>query len=190
MPTRSRDDSLVVSQVAGVSLSPNYIDPSMLRWVHASIITHFDGYKSNLKMYLEGAERDTGDSNNFAEIRVDGPLIEVPQKGIMILIYDINILIQSHMDPVQYYKLQDVMGTFIRGFTFNIPVYKYGAGALDDQSQIGCLRLYDEKSMKGKMVEVNSFGIVRQDTRLTQATIEGHYRLTLEDSGVFNDGSN
>jgi len=190
MTTRSKSESVSFTQQAGVGLHPNYIDPNILRWVHASIATHFDDYKSGLKLYLEGAERDTGDETNFAEIRVDGPLIEIPQKGIMILIYDINVLIQSHLDPTSYYKMQDVMGVFVRGFTFTIPVYRYGIGPLDDQSFIECLRLHDEHSMKGKMVEVNNFGIVRQDTRLTQATIEGHYRLTLEDSGVFNDDSN
>jgi len=176
---------LSLSSFTSVNFKEHFINPNWLRWVHASICTHFDTYKTIYPLYIEGDERTTGDNAEFAELRVDGPLIKIPQKGLFYLDYDINILIQSHMDPNSLYKMYDAMGTFLKAMILNIQVYKYGDGPLDDQSFIGCLRYIQSDRSAGRGIEINTFGIIRQDTRITQATVESHFCLELTDPAIF-----
>ncbi len=46
-----------------------------VRWIHASINTHFQNNKGSLPMYIEGDERTLQDENEFYELRIDGPQI-------------------------------------------------------------------------------------------------------------------
>ncbi len=59
-----------------------------------------------------------------------------------------------------------------------VPVYKYGNGVGDDETQIGCLDLYTDKPRDRIMV--HDFGQVETDVKLQQATVEGQYKIELE----------
>lgn len=189
MATRAPTTDVSLTQTINVDSKSDQIDANWFRWVLASVNTHFQNYKHTYILYLEGDERTTGDEEDYAELRMDGPLIQVPQKGLYWLDYDINILIQSHMNHIQLYNMHIAMGTFAKGMTQDIPVYKYGSGPLDDQTLLGCLKLHHTQRAGNRGIEVNTFGIIHQDTRITQTTLEGHYRLEIVKGDIFN-GSN
>jgi len=149
------------------------------RWIVASIAKHFDGYKGTYHLYIEGDERDTDEMRDFAELRTDGPDITRVCKQLMYLDIQVNILIQSHMDPSDLYAGARAVGIFSRGFTKSINVYKYGSGPNDDDSLLGCLVIRTKRNEN--TVDIGNFGIIHQDARITQFTIEGHYRLELKE---------
>ena len=155
------------------------INPNWYRWIVASILKHFDAVKGDYSLYIEGDERDTDNLGHFAEIRTDSPFISQPCKGVKYLDMEINLLIQSVMDPEDLYKGMRVVGQFVQGFTQAIKVYKYGNEPQDDGSLLGCLRT--RKKRYEDTIDIGNFGIVHQDTKLTQYTIEGHYRLELQE---------
>jgi len=155
------------------------INANWIRWLYASCAKHFDGVKGSYHLYIEGAERATSGLENFGEFRMDGPFIKRPCKGLVYLDVEINLLIQAVMDPQRIYDGLVCLGQFATGFTNVIKVYKYGDGVDDDDSLLGCLRQRDRKNEN--TIDVGNFGIIRQDTRITQYTLEGHYRLELQE---------
>lgn len=168
--------SLILTSMVSVNLIDIHINAQWFRWVHASINKHFEDRRGDYPLYLEGDERVESDTEDFAELRIDGPMIKNPHKGYRYLDVEINVLLQSVMDPKNMYKVQEIVGLFSHAFTNLINVNKYGNGPLDDDSLLGCFHLQRDKK---EGVVINYFGIIRQDTRITQATIEGHYRLEL-----------
>lgn len=148
------------------------------RWIYASINTHFTENKGPLPLYLEGDERTLQDEAEFYELRIDGPFILQPQKDLWYLDVEINVLVQSHMDAQQLYTIQNAVGQMVKAFSNTICVYKYGDDdVLDTGDLVGVLHLQRDLD---ETVDVNHFGIIREDTRLLQTTIEGHYRMEVE----------
>lgn len=172
-----------------LELTDNYVvellqdekHPDWFRWVHASINKHFTINRGPLPLYLEGDERTKQDNAEFYELRIDGPFILQPQKDYYILDVEINVLVQSHMDTKRLYTIQEGVGQIVKAFTNAICVYKLGDYLFDDQTYVGALKL---KTDIKERVDINYFGIIKEDTRLTQATVEGHYQME-----IFN-GSN
>jgi len=80
------------------------------------------------------------------------------------------------MNPKGLYNIHDLIGVFSHAFTNLISVFKYGDGTLDDGTLLGCF--HQQRDLR-EGVAINYFGIIRTDTRITQATIEVHYRLEL-----------
>lgn len=154
------------------------INQHWIRWSIASLAKHFDGLKGAYPLYVEGAERDTDHLKTFGEFRVDGPFITNPCKDNYYVDIEVNILIQAHMNPSDLYAGLKAVGQFAAAFVHNIRVYKYGDAAADDGTLLGCFVLRSARN--NDSVDVGQFGIVHQDTRLTQYTVEGHYRMELE----------
>lgn len=150
------------------------------RWINASIYKHFEDRKGDFEIYIEGDERTLTD-NEFVEVRIDGPFIERPHKFLFYLNVQINVLVQAHIDPIDLYKQERIAGIFLKAFTNTINVNKLGDGVFDDGTLLECLHLQRDKK---EGVAMNNFGIIRPDTRITQATIEGHYRLELWNQGA------
>jgi len=153
------------------------INVNWYRWIFASVAKHFDGVKGSYTLYIEGDERNTNEEQNFAELRMDGPFIKKPCKQIVYLDVEVNLLIQSIQDHTSLYAGLIAAGVFAAGFVDIIKVYKYGDGVPDDDSLLGCLRLRDDRN--NDTIDLGNFGIIRPDTRITQLTIEGHYRMEL-----------
>ena len=158
------------------------LNRNWIRWVKASVNWHFTNLQKDvvaaaqrIPLYIEGDERDTNDLADFAELRMDGPNIRQVQKDLYYLESEINVLIQSHLDPKDLYKVERSIGIFSLGFVM-IDIFKFGDGVQDDGRHLGCMKLL--KTLD-EDIEVANFGIIRQDTRLMQSTIEGHYRLEL-----------
>jgi hypothetical protein len=169
-------DQLVLTDNLAVDFVPDQIHFNWVRWCYASINKHFDDHRGGYEVYIEGDERTQSDENEFAEIRIDGPFITIPQKNLFLLDVEINVLCQTHLDPRRHYKAQVMVGAFVRAFKNIIKVYKYGDGPLDDGSLLGCFHL--SRDLRDT-IDVSYFGIIRSDTKIVQTTIEGHYRLEL-----------
>lgn len=150
--------------------------PDWIRWIYSSINKHFIDAKGSLPMYLEGDERTLQDEAEFYELRIDGPFILQTQKDYYFIDVEVNVLIQTHMDDRRLYNVQEAMGQIVKAFTNAICVFKYGDYIFDDQTLLGTLKL---KTDLNERVETNYFGIIKEDTRLTQATVEGHYRMEI-----------
>ena len=129
--------TLTLTSTVSVALTDIHINAQWFRWVHASINKHFEGRRGIYPLYLEGDERVESDTEDFAELRIDGPMIKNPHKDYRYLDVEINVLLQSVMDPKSLYKLQDIVGVFSHAFTNLINVNRYGNGALDDDSLLG-----------------------------------------------------
>ena len=149
-----------------------------VRWSIASLSVHFDANKGTYPLYIEGDERATTNLKTFGELRFDGPFIKNPSNGIYYLDIETNILVQAHMDPDDLYAGLKAVGVFAAAFVNRIKAYKYGNGINDDDTLLGCYRLMTTRN--NDSVDIGQFGIIRQDTRLTQYTIEGHYRMELQ----------
>lgn len=176
----SANDLLLILDEASLSFVPDENNYEWTRWCYSSICKHFEDLKNGYNLYLEGDERTFQDLADFAELRIDGPFITIPQKYLYIIDVEINVLCQTHVDPRQHYEAQKIVGVFTRAFKNIISVYKYGLGPLDDGSLIGCFHL--QRDLR-ESININHYGIIRSDTKLTQTTIEGHYRLELWTKG-------
>jgi len=154
------------------------INIDWIRWTFASIAKHFDDAKGTYPLYIEGDERDTDDLRTFGELRMDGPFITTLPNGLFYLDIEINVLIQSHMSLTDLYAGLKAVGQFATAFVNVIKTYKFGDGGNDDNTLLGCFRLRTGRTHN--TIDVSQFGIIRQDTRITQYTIEGHYRMELQ----------
>lgn len=170
------NSSLSLTDNILINLTPDQMHCNLVRWCYASINKYFNDRKSNYTLYIEGDERMVQNLSEFAELRIDGPFITRPQKNLYILDVEINILCQTHNDPRSHYKAQNMVGVFASAFKNLIHVYKFGDGPLDDGSLFGCFHLSKDRR---DSIDINHFGIIKQDTKIVQTTIEGHYRLEL-----------
>ena len=170
------DNELILTGDIDADFTPAQIHFDWVRWCYASINKHFEDRKSEYDLYLEGDVRTQQDDKEFAELRIDGPFITIPQKYFYFLDVEVNVLCQTHMDPRRFYQGQVIVGTFARAFENTICVYKLGDSTFDDGSLLGSFHL--QRDLK-ENIAINYYGIIRDDVRLTQTTIEAHYRLEL-----------
>lgn len=173
-------NQLILTSETDIDFTPSEIHFAWVRWIYASINKHFDDRKGKYELYIEGDERTQSDEAEFAELRIDGPFITIPQKGLYLIDVEINVLTQTHLDPRQHYLAQEMVGVFARAFTNLLEVHKYGDGPLDDGSLLECFHL--QRDLR-ESIDINYYGIIKEDVKITQTTIEGHYRLELWTKG-------
>jgi hypothetical protein len=172
----SADNQLILTDDAALDFVPDQIHFDWVRWCYASINKHFNDGKGPYELYIEGDLRTEQDQAEFAELRIDGPFIAIPHKDLYFLDVEINVLCQTHMDPRRHYKAQRLVGTFLKNFRNVINVFKLGDGPTDSGALLGCFHL---KRDLDNTVDINYYGIIKEDTKLMQTTIESHYRLEL-----------
>lgn len=151
-------------------------NPHWERWCHISICKSFDARRQSVKMFVEGFERATEDEPEYIELRIDGPNAQERAKGQWKLSFEVNVLVSCQQNNTNAYRHKELTGLVASMFVDNIQVRKYGNGADDDQTYIGTMSLAYPK-IGGERVQVSHFGMVRPDTRLMQATVEGHYNI-------------
>jgi len=135
----------------------------------------------SIPLFIEGQHRNTRLLKDFFEMRTDGPTLREVSKGCYILGLEINILVQSAMNDTNYHTIHQNVGVAAAAFEKGIPVYKKGSGPDDDQSFVGCLQLLQSRESRD-YVEINHFGQIDTKTNLMQASVEGHYEMTLQTS--------
>lgn len=170
------ESELNLTAATALTFDPYQIHYAWIRWIVGSVNKHFDDRKSSYELYLEGDERTMQEEAEFAELRMDGPFILIPQKGLYYLDVEVNVLVQAHPDAKELYNIHRLTGVFARAFENTLNIYAFGDEPIDDDTLIGCMHL--QRSLK-ETVDINNYGIIKEDTRLMQATIEGHYRLEI-----------
>jgi hypothetical protein len=166
-------DVLNLTDTLATDFITKRINPFWVMWGYASVFKHFEDRAGSYPVYLEGDERTLQSEAEFFEVRMDGPFILNGHKGSFFLDVEINVLLQTHMDPKNLYKDKKALGYLTALFTNTICIYKLGESSFDDGSVLGAFHLQRKIDEK---VDVNHYGIIKENTRILQSTIEGHYR--------------
>ena len=147
------------------------------RWIFASISKHFVAHKDNLVMYVEGQEKANG-SPTYAEVRYTGPAAKQITKTRFRLEVIVNVLLNCVKDNDNH-KIFRMCGTVEKAFEPCIPVYKLGNGVDDNPNEhIGDLYLI----LNGNRdIETSHFGQPDPAVKIMQSTVEGNYRVELDD---------
>lgn len=151
------------------------------RWVIASIAKHFETkFGGEIHLYMENEDRQTEGQEHYCELRVDGPSCDQLSPTTYRLDLTIDALVVSIKSSRNGYTHEDKIGLVSSAFTTGIPVFRYGIGVDDDQTELGCLQLLPDVG-KDKIV-VTRFGQTVPYLRLQEATIEAEYRMLVTQS--------
>ncbi len=150
------------------------------RWIMGSCAKFFDDFRSDYTLIVEGDIRQTKGLQQWAEFRLDGPYCQEVSKDSWRIDVEINILCLFIPSNEAQYGMHKIVGHFASLFD-TIPVYRYGSASEDsdnDGTLLGCLQL---RSDVKESMKVSHFGMVTlEGTRLSQANVEGHFRLMLD----------
>lgn len=147
------------------------------RWIFASVSKHFSDRRGTLAFYIEGQERTVPAPKDLLELRLDGPYLTEVNKDYWRLYIEVSVLVQAIKDDSDYHRIHGHTGLVAQAFT-TIPVYKFGDGEDDDQTQLGCLELVQNLG-KRERIQINNFGQIEQSTPLLQSSVEGHFEMYL-----------
>lgn len=145
-----------------------------VRWIKASCTKHFDDNRGSLPMDFEGAERvEAVDQEDYCEFRFGGPYFHELGSDEYKIRVICNVLIHHvKATDANFYTPAINEGIITKAFSESIPVHKYGTGADDDDSLIGCLS-------REKEIRVNNFGQIQKGSRVVQSTVEADYEIYL-----------
>lgn len=158
-------------------------NPNWPRWIFATASKHFlaAATAAGIPLFIEGQHRATRLEKDLFELRMDGPNLREVSKDCWILDIEFNILVQSTMSDSNYHRIHQSVGIAAAAFEPAISVFKFGNGIEDDQSFVGCLQLLQNRESRD-YVEINHFGQIDVQTKLMQASVEGHYKMVLQTS--------
>lgn len=124
---------------------------------------------SNLKIYIDGQDRDTSKFPEFIEVRYDGPFLRTAGKDSWLLEYDINLLVQTEAGK-NIYAIEKVCGKLYSKLTQDISIISSG-------SVIACSTL---KTNFRQKLQINRFGRIEPDVNILQATVEARHEFNIE----------
>ena len=156
------------------------MDENLARWTFQSIVKHFVSTANGLSLpyFVEGIDERSDDDMraNHVELRITGPEVKEVSKDYLKVSAVINFLFTEQMDMsgADAYQMSRWIGKFASVMLEPVPVYKYGTGAADDQSLIGCLRVDKGKNEK---VRIFHFGQVKPDTRERLSVCDAVYGM-------------
>lgn len=151
------------------------INPDWSRWVWASCSKFFDDNKGAYFLFIEGLTRTTDGKEVFLEYRMDGPNIREPSNNYFVFDITINLMVQVGISNYDAHAFQRAFGWAQSMFVPCIPIYKYGDGPNDDQSQLGFFILKNSREID--FVHSLQLGQIDPIMKLMQGTVEGHYRM-------------
>jgi hypothetical protein len=158
-------------------------DANWARWIVASVADYFQSVADSLSLPLlvetaDEREEENLRAMNHAELRVNGPAVQEVSKNYHRLWVDINILVSALTGEAQQnaYDLIRYVGEFQNAATQPIPIFKYGDGPDDDDSQIGCLT---KRRGISEAVSAHHFGQLGKTERLRQSAVDGRYEMYL-----------
>jgi hypothetical protein len=158
------------------------MDENLARWIYISVAKHFSSVASGLSLpyFVEGINERTEDDMraDHVELRQTGPSVKEVSKNYYTVEHVINALFTAQMDMggADAYRLMRWTGEFQRVMLEPVPIYKFGAGADDDKSLIGCLVV---KKNSADAVRVYYFGQIGRDERICQAEVDAVFEMTL-----------
>jgi len=154
------------------------INKNWSRWIFASVSMHFDAQRQDIPLHIEGQPRDIKqDQTGWFELRLDGPYYTESSRKLWDIYVEVNVLILAAMLDTDTHRIRRLAGIVESAFT-NISVFRYGDGIEDDKSYLGCLRLLQDNNNR---VKTNHFGQVEPNLNQEQASVEGHYTMTLNE---------
>jgi len=151
------------------------------RWIEASVWKHIDTIcqANNLTLYREAAlNRDEIlQLADYTEFRLDGPFIEqMHPKNYYHLEIEVNIAIASKLHLKDIFRMKRNQGIILTALEGPIPIYRYGRGAEDTGTLLGCFTIVPKRDRNDRFV-VSNFGRIEPSTPMEQSTVEGHYRM-------------
>lgn len=157
------------------------VDPNIVRWLVASCRAYFKSRQGIYPLFFENTgPKNLIDSNgqpinSYGEFRIEGPYIRYVTTNETWYEVELNILCHTGINAANSDEIERMVGLYAAAFANSIPVMKFGNSEGDDRTvQVGCLILLDNK---GEQVRVSRFGQANPDTKLSQASIDGTYRM-------------
>lgn len=155
-------------------------NPDWIRWFYSSFLDNFSGF--SLPIFVVNQTRPSNISN-FVELRMNGPHINQINQNLWNIDVYLACLITIINDETDQFKIQRYNGELLSYFKRDIPMFRYGDGPNDDNSQICCFRLCPNK---GETLRSLIYGQTQGATRTTLCTVEAHYETSI---GFIYDGS-
>ncbi len=155
--------------------------PNLEQWIFLSAVEFFRQrieIDAELKYFVEGEHRSTDKDLEYVEFRMDGPSSEEVSKNYWFHNVEINLAI-SVIKNEDIGRIHKIGGQVKAGFNKEIPVFKYGKDTDPENngSLIGCLQLRTD--FRERAIVLAHFGQLDPNLNILQATVEGHFRLTL-----------
>jgi len=156
------------------------------RWIKASVLKFFqqlvdkDGglhLKFEGTPYIDQEGRVVTKLPQWAEFRLDGPFSKEPSNNYWTHRIEVNLLVATNLSTQDFYSHERSVGIIYDAFRTEIPVFRLGNGEFDNQAQLGCFQIQTEER---EAIIVSNFGQIETDIKLTQSTVEGHYRMDLK----------
>ena len=151
------------------------------RWTFSSMAQYWSAVATTIGVnyFVEGVDEDTAADFQADSIlfRMDGPIAfqgtsidEWYRVEMQLLLTDIIALTKD-----EAYSIYTWAG-IIQGKMLNeaLPIYRYGSGAEDDQSLIGCLMPDPDAESN---IRVASYGMLDMDYRVKQVSVTGKFLL-------------
>jgi len=153
---------------------------NIARWITASVADYFKAKADGIPLpfLVEGVDERTGEdmTESHAELRVSGPFVKEVSKNYWRAHVDINVMLTSFMQMTREnaYDLNRWGGIFLAAMMVPIPIFRYGIGAGDDETLIGCLTQRKGFSEPARLI---SFGQISQVERVRQAVVDGKFEI-------------
>lgn len=154
------------------------MDENLARWVFISIAKYFEPVVSGMGVpyFVEGAmeRKEALMQASHIELRVTGPDVkQLP--GSHDVRVSINLLCTSLMDAAgpDGWTIVQWTGVIQSAMLDPIPVYRYGTGADDDETLVGCLRVDQNR------VNIYHFGQLDKDSRVRQSEVDASFLMNI-----------
>jgi hypothetical protein len=154
------------------------IDPNLSRWILASVSKYIADRKGNVDLEIEGQTNLKDGQLVWYELILDGPTYN--QVDHIESEYFVSILmgVAAIVTPEDTHILRRHHGIVQSILTEQpIPIRRFGDGNDDDQTQIGCLFLRTDVP---RPIDGMILGRVSDESQLHRATVEGHYKLSID----------
>jgi hypothetical protein len=156
-------------------------DIRLPQWVFLSAAEYFKAIvedDNSLKYFVEGEPRTTDKDEQYIEFRLDGPESEEVSRNYWHHDFEINLAI-TILQNEDLGRIHRYAGIIVQAMNAEIPIFKYGCvnDLANDKTFIGCLQL--RREFRERAIVTAHFGQVEASLNIMQATVEGHFRLTL-----------
>ena len=154
----------------------NSINPSIQRWVKASMMKQLKDLLKGQPTFIEGMDRQTSRVPNHFEVRLDGPYFKpCGTRGEWRAFIEVNILVNTTRDEKNIYLQENMKGLATQALSRAFCIYRTGNEGKedsDDGSLFGTM-LLDAKDE----IKVSEFGMIDTNTEVFQAVVEAHYEM-------------
>jgi len=156
-------------------------DANWPRWILASVADHFKTTVDALPLPLlvegiDDREAEKMRAASHVELRLHGPETKEISNGYFRLFVEINLLLTEFMGGNNAYDFIQHCGQIQTSASGVIPVYRYGLGADDDESLVGCL---EPDPTRSEAITVFHFGEIDRVRHIRQSAVDGRYRMFL-----------